>query len=161
MEAIQTIEQAKKAFPDLKWRDQPSDNGKERVAFVIVGGKLQGEKDIVILLALEGGAGAYLHRHDRGETITSFVGMLRGISDDPEATLLPGKTIDIYRLGASTLPSWRTTASGLACTGNQTDTPRSSRRVSARSIRSRLREKRWREQNTPSSIYEIVRRGVG
>lgn len=100
MTAVQSVAQAKAAFPQLKWRDANPDGGGE-VAFAICGGdKTSG--DNTIFLAMADGAQAPTHRHREREgwpfreTITCLAGELHGANPhDPDFVLFAGKTVDL------------------------------------------------------------------
>lgn len=92
---ITSVELAKAAFPHLRWRDQPSDNGKGKIAYVICGGDKQ-TGDIIIFLALEDGAATYEHVHIGSEHITVFAGELCGVKDGDDLFVLSaGESIDL------------------------------------------------------------------
>lgn len=100
MSAIQSVAQAKAAFPHLKWRDaNPPDGGE--VAFAICGGD-KSTGDVTIFLAMGDGAKAPLHRHrERGgwlfrETITCFAGEMCGTNPhDKDFVLKAGQSVDL------------------------------------------------------------------
>lgn len=101
MTAISSVAQAKDAFPDLLWRDKPSDNGKGALAFVICDlDRTSG--DNTIFLAMEGGASAYSHVHlmrlgwPFGETIVCLAGEVYGVKYfDPDFVLRAGACVDL------------------------------------------------------------------
>ncbi|MBI4449621.1 hypothetical protein HY634_01040 [Candidatus Uhrbacteria bacterium] len=100
MSAIQTVAQAKEAFPQLRWRDANPPEGGE-VSFAICGGDKE-TGDITIFLVMGDGAKAPLHRHrERGgwpfrETITCFAGEMHGTNPhDDQFVLKAGQSMDL------------------------------------------------------------------
>ncbi len=97
MPKITSVDEAKAAFPDLKWRDAPSG----RSAFAICGGE-RTTGDITIFLAMEKGASAptHIHRERIGwpfrESITCLAGRLFGTDPhNPDYVLQAGESIDL------------------------------------------------------------------
>lgn len=100
MLAIRSVQDAKEAFPQLRWKDLVSGSG-GRMAFAIVGGN-KGTGDITIFLAMEDGATAPLHRHNNregwpfNESITVLVGSLYDVDPgQPDLAVDSGRSIDL------------------------------------------------------------------
>ncbi|MCR4312599.1 MAG: hypothetical protein NUV56_04945 [Candidatus Uhrbacteria bacterium] len=99
MPPITSVETAKAAFPNLKWRDDQPTVG--AIAYAIMGGD-RATGDITILLAMEGGACAPVHNHIEREgwpfreTITCLAGSMYGIKqDDAGFVLEAGQSVDL------------------------------------------------------------------
>ena len=103
MSAISSVAQAKAAFPHLKWRDNPSDNGRGTTAFVICDLK-KTSGDNTIFLAMEDGAAAYSHVHLQRvgwpfvESVTCLVGEVHGLKPvvEPDFVLSAGQSLDLW-----------------------------------------------------------------